>query len=101
MSLIKQLKNEPATSVIVVEKLLFDLNLHHPQVIISENGLKATYSINCAKLLYAKINNPPWINGRHYWEVTLVTPAGTVSFMHGYEQSIECLLVFFKVVTHQ
>jgi hypothetical protein len=92
MSLIKQLKNEPATSVIVVEKLLFDLNLHHPQVIISENGLKAAHNDGCAKFLYAKINNPSWINGRHYWEVTLVTPAGTASFMHDYEQSIECFL---------
>jgi hypothetical protein len=95
MSLIKQLKNEPATSVIVVEKLFFDLNLHHPEVIISENGLKAAHNVGCIQFLYAKINNPAWINGRHYWEITLVTLAGNVSFAHDHEQVIKSVSHLF------
>ncbi|CAF5072932.1 unnamed protein product, partial [Rotaria sp. Silwood1] len=48
-SLIKQLKNETVTTTIIVEKLLFDSTLHHPQVVISEAGLLANHSDGCAK----------------------------------------------------
>ena len=101
ISLIKQLKNESVTSTTTVEKLLFDSTLHHPQVIISENGLKATYTGVCAKFLYAKISNVLWENGRHYWEVTLLTQVGNVSFVHDHERSIVNILLIFEVVTHQ
>ncbi len=98
-SLIKQLKGETSTNMVVVEKLLFDPNLHHPQVVISEGGLKANHPGTCAKYLYAKVNNISWQNGRHYWEITLETPSRNTSLT--YQQNIGNILIIFKVVTHQ
>ncbi len=80
-SLVKQLKCETSRNMVVVEKLLFDPNLHHPQVTISEGGLKAHHPGGCAKLLYAKVCNTSWQNGRHYWEIILVAKAGNVSLI--------------------
>ncbi|CAF2544052.1 unnamed protein product [Rotaria sp. Silwood2] len=77
-SLIKQLKNETVTTMIVVEKLLFDSTLHHPQVVISEAGLSANYGGGCTRLLYAKVNNAMWQNGCHYWEITIEKGHGTI-----------------------
>jgi hypothetical protein len=68
--------------MIIVEKLLFDPNLHHPQVVISEAGLKADHPGSCLQYVYAKVNNVSWQNGRHYWEVTLNAPNRNVSFIH-------------------
>jgi hypothetical protein len=79
-SLVKQLKCEAPTNTIVVEKLVFDPNLHHPQVVISENGLKANYPGTCAQYLYAKVQNM-WQNGQHYWEIILDTKAGNISII--------------------
>lgn len=96
-SLIKQLKCEKPmnmtivekpTDITTVEKLLFDPALHHPQVMISEGGLKASYPGGCAKFLYAKVNNVSWQNGRHYWEITLERPDGNVPLV--FERTIVC-----------
>lgn len=81
-SLIKQLKCETTTiNMIVVEKLLFDPTLHHTQVVISEGGLKANHPGDCAKFLYAKVNNVLWTTGRHYWEIILEAEAGNIFFL--------------------
>src|SRR5690242_16717285 len=85
--------------MIVVEKLLFDSNLHHPQVVISESGLKATHPHGCAKYIYAKVSNVAWQNERHYWEVILGTSGGNVSLI--IERNIIDILIIFEVVTHR
>jgi hypothetical protein len=82
ISLIKQLKPETTTDMIVVEKLLFDPTLHHPKVTISEAGLKADYSGTCAEYIYAKVNNVLWQNGCHYWEVTLGQANSKIFLVH-------------------
>ncbi|CAF3862872.1 unnamed protein product [Rotaria sordida] len=81
-SLIKQLKNETiTTTMIVVEKLLFDSTLHHPQVVISEDGLSANHGSGCVQFLYAKVKNVMWQNGWHYWEITIERGQGCFSSM--------------------
>ncbi len=80
-SLVKQLKCETSTNMIVVEKLLFDPTLHHPHVIISEAGLKASNNAGCFRFMYAKVSNVLWANGRHYWEIILETKAGNIPFV--------------------
>jgi hypothetical protein len=98
-SLVKQLKCETSTNTIVVEKLLFDPTLHHPQVIISEAGLKASRKGACAKLMYAKVNNVLWANGRHYWEITLETKAGNIPLVFLTKHGI--MLIIFKDAMHR
>lgn len=78
-TLIDRLKNQHVTTTIVVEKLVFDPTLHHPQVIITEGGLSANYGTGCAKFVYAKVSNVMWQTGQHYWEITLEKKAGIIS----------------------
>ncbi|CAF3578872.1 unnamed protein product [Adineta steineri] len=70
-SLIIKLKKDTITTATIVEKLLFDPISHHPEVIICDQARKAVYNGAYATLLYAKVLNLPWYQGRHYWEVTL------------------------------
>jgi len=86
-SLVKQLKCETSTNTIVVEKLLFDPTFHHPQVMISEAGLKASHNGGCAWLMYAKVSNILWANGRHYWEITFEGNGGNIHLVF-FERSI-------------
>ena len=82
-SLVQRLQYETATTTtnaIVLEKLFFDSNQHHPKVVISDNGLKASHNIGCTKCLYAKVSNNSWQNGRHYWEIIMETTKSTAFF---------------------
>jgi hypothetical protein len=97
-SLVKQLKCETSTNTIVVEKLLFDPDSHHPQVIISEAGLKADHPGDCVQYLYAKVHNTLWQNGRHYWEIIMDTANSNVPIIFFKKYS---MLIILKIVIHQ
>jgi hypothetical protein len=86
--------------MIVVEKLLFDPTVHHPQVVISDGGLKVAYQGNCTKFIYAKVNNVLWANGRHYWEIILETKNCNVSLVFFWTKH-DIILIIFKVVMDQ
>ena len=80
-SLVQQLKGESLKNTSIDKKLLFDYTLHHPEVVISENGLKATFSSGCSTCVYAKVQNASWYNGQHYWEIIVETPSGKIIFV--------------------
>ena len=76
-TLINQLKGDsPQTTPVSVEKLKFDPILHHPQVIISSDGLTASKDSRCLRLVYVKATNIAWKQAQHYWEIILSTKPG-------------------------